>query len=123
MDVLAAGNRDYVYNGRFTGPVQLEMIIEAAVPTDPDVARVHCETGAVTCWHSHPGGQILVLQSGVGRVGDRTGEHTGLLPGTTVHAAIDEEHWHGADDGHDAVWLAFTFGVTDWSDVNPLVPS
>lgn len=121
MKVLAQGNKDYVYNGRFTGPVQLEMIVEAGVPTDPDVARVHCEHGAVTNLHSHPGGQILVLQSGVGRVGNAAGVHGGLLPGTTVETPEGEPHWHGADDGSDAVWLAFTFGVTDWTDVNPLV--
>lgn len=123
MRLLVDGNKDYVYNGRFTGPVQLEMIIEATVPTEPDVARVHCEHGAVTCWHSHPGGQILVLQSGVGRVGDSENLWTGLQPGTTIETLPDEAHWHGADDGSDAVWLAFTYGVTDWSDRNPLEPS
>lgn len=120
MEIIAEGSKNYVYNGRFTGPVQLEMIIEAAVATDPDVARVHCEHGAVTCWHSHPGGQILVLQSGIGRVGDRNGTHGGLLPGAAVHTPAHEPHWHGADDGENAVWLAYTFGVTDWTDDNPL---
>lgn len=120
MDVITEGNKNYVYNGRFTGPVQLEMIIEALRDSEPDVARVHCEDGAVTCWHSHPGGQILVLQSGVGRVGDAGGVYTGLLPGTTIKTPLGESHWHGADDGENAVWLAFTYGVTAWTDTNPL---
>lgn len=123
MKVLEHGDKDYIYNGRFTGPVQLEMIVEAGVPTDPDVARVHCDDGAVTLWHTHPGGQILVLQSGVGRVGDEQGSHGGLPPGTTVTTAPGEPHWHGADDGSDAVWLAFTFGVTEWTNRNPLAAS
>ena len=67
MQILTEGDKGYVYNGRFTGPVQLEMIIEAAaepladVPNlgAVDVARIHHEDGAVTHWHTHPGGQIL----------------------------------------------------------------
>ncbi|MFD2470631.1 cupin domain-containing protein [Amycolatopsis silviterrae] len=120
MRIIAEGDKGYVYNGRFTGPVRLEMIVEAREPTEPDVARVHSERGAVTCWHSHPGGQILVLQSGIGRAGDRSGVRTGLRPGTTIVAEKDEPHWHGADSGSAAVWLAFTFGVTDWTEDNPL---
>lgn len=120
MKVIPEGDRGYVYNGRFTGPVQLEMIIEAAVPTDPDIARVHSECGAVTHWHSHPGGQILTLISGKGRVGNADGTFTDVAVGTFVETPPQEMHWHGADEGSDATWLAITWGVTDWTDRNPL---
>lgn len=120
MKVIAEGNKDYVYSGRFTGDVQLEMIIEATAPTDPDIARVHSECGAVTKWHSHPGGQVLVLVEGVGRAGSGDDVHSGLPVGTVIETPVDELHWHGADDGSDATWLAITWGVTDWTDDNPL---
>ncbi|GAA1779303.1 cupin domain-containing protein [Leucobacter iarius] len=132
MRVIREGDRGYVYNGRFTGPVQLEMIIEAEDPgltgalgpsdraTEVDLARIHHESGAVTHWHSHPGGQILTLVSGTGRVGSVDGTTTGIAPGTVIRTAPDEPHWHGADDGADCVWLATTWGVTDWTDDSPL---
>ncbi|MFH5821162.1 cupin domain-containing protein [Georgenia sp. AZ-5] len=123
MRIYPQGNREYVYNGRFTGPVQLEMIIEAPDATQDDIARVHCTDGAVTFWHSHPGGQVLMLLSGTGRVGTGDGEHRGIEPGTVVETPPGEPHWHGADDGHDAVWLAITRGVTDWTDQPPVESS
>lgn len=123
MKIHPTGNKDYVYGGKFTGPVQLEMIIEAAVPTDPDLARVHFSNGAVTNWHVHPGGQHLLLVEGVGRVGNEEGEFTGLLPGTVVETPADENHWHGADAGQDAVWFAMTWGITGWTDNAPVDPS
>ncbi|GGA70840.1 hypothetical protein GCM10011490_21860 [Pseudoclavibacter endophyticus] len=120
MRVLPEGDKNYVYAGRFTGQVQLEMIIEAPTPTDVDLARVHHTDGAVTKWHRHPGGQIIVLQSGVGRVGSAEGTWAGLEPGTAIETVPGEMHWHGADEGHDCVWLSFAYGVTDWTDANPL---
>lgn len=121
MKVIAEGNKNYDYSqGRFTGNVQLEMLIEAGVPTDPDIARVHSECGAVTKWHSHPGGQVLVLVSGVGRAGAGDEVHGNLPVGTVIETPVDEMHWHGAEDGQDATWLAMTWGVTDWTDDNPL---
>ncbi|MCB1273063.1 MAG: cupin domain-containing protein [Leucobacter sp.] len=128
MEIIPAGNRDYVYGGRFTGTVQLEMIIEAAteelaeVPNlgAVDVARIHHEDGAVTHWHTHPGGQILTLVSGVGRVGSDEGTTTGIVPGTVIRTDPNERHWHGADAGSNCVWHSVVWGVTDWSDDNPL---
>ena len=120
MKLIVEGNKDYVYGGKFTGPVQLEMILEAAKDGDPDIARVHFNDGAVTNWHSHPGGQLLYLVSGTGRVGNNDGEHTGIVPGTLVETPVDENHWHGADEGADAVWLATTWGVTCWHEHSPL---
>lgn len=119
MEVITEGNKNYVYSGRFTGKVQLEMVIEAEVPTDPDIARVHSFDGAVTKWHTHPGGQILCLLSGVGRAGDSGQDYRNIQPGTFIHTEIDEPHWHGAEEGQDCVWLAMTFGVTAWTDDTP----
>lgn len=120
MQVIPQGDKSYTYGGRFTGQVELEMLREAATADAPDIARVHFDSGAVTNWHRHPGGQLLYLVSGVGRVGDESGSHPGLVPGTLVDTAPDEAHWHGADDGESAVWLAITWGTTCWTDSSPL---
>lgn len=120
MRLFVQGNKDYVYGGKFTGPVQLEMILEAANEGAPDIARVHFSDGAVTNWHSHPGGQLLYLVSGVGRVGNGEAEYTGIVPGTLVETPAGEDHWHGADAGSSAVWLATTWGTTCWHEESPL---
>ena len=46
------------------------------------------------------------------------GEHE-LAPGEFVAAPADERHYHGAARGADCVWLAITWGVTDWEDRAP----
>ncbi len=120
MRVLRQGDTSYTYGGRFTGPVQLEMLEQAQRDGAPDIARVHFDHGAVTNWHQHPGGQLLYLLSGAGRVGAADGTHTGLPPGTLVDTPPEESHWHGADDGSDAIWLAITWGATCWTDDAPV---
>jgi quercetin dioxygenase-like cupin family protein len=91
MRIVQRGEVSETYGGRFTGSVELEMLQPADADNRPDVARVHFREGAVTNWHSHPGGQHLYLVEGRGRVG---------MP----------------DREHDAVWLAITWGTTVWED-------
>jgi quercetin dioxygenase-like cupin family protein len=103
------------YGGRFTGRVELEMLQSAEEDGRPDVARVHFHEGAVSNWHSHPGGQHLYLLEGSGRVGVPGTEHE-IAPGTCVVAPAGERHYHGAAHGSGAVWLAITWGATVWED-------
>ena len=118
MEITRSGDRSAVYGGRFTGRVELEMLAPAATSDAPDLARVHFFDGAVTSWHVHPGGQQLVLLGGTGRAGvDELGEE--IAPGTHVAFPAGERHWHGAAEGRDCVWLAVTWGVTDWEEGAP----
>lgn len=118
MRIVSGGNEAELYGGRFTGAVRLEMLDEAPDASAPDVARVSFDDGACTFWHSHPGGQKLLVLSGRGRVGMEDGE-TELAPGDYVDAPADERHYHGAAAGHDAVFLAITWGTTAWEDLAP----
>jgi quercetin dioxygenase-like cupin family protein len=115
MRIVRQGELSETYGGRFTGRVELEMLQSAEEDGRPDVARVHFHEGSVTNWHSHPGGQQLLLLEGQGRVGMPDGEHE-LAPGAFVVAPAGERHYHGAVRGSDAVWLAITWGVTVWED-------
>jgi quercetin dioxygenase-like cupin family protein len=115
MRIVHEGDVSESYGGRFSGRVELEMLQPAEGEGRPDVARVHFHEGAVTNWHSHPGGQQLLLLQGRGRVGMPGGEHE-LAPGDYVVAPADERHYHGAMRGADAVWLAITWGATAWED-------
>ena len=125
MRVVNGGDRSSVYGGRFTGRVELEMLnstppeIDAGVD-GPDTALVHFHDGAVSFWHSHPGGQQFFVVSGRARVGTEADGETALPTGSLVVCPADEPHWHGAAEGSDATLLTITWGTTQWTDRAPV---
>lgn len=125
MKVVVEGDKSTVYGGRFTGRVTLEMLNATPPEIDanvdgPDTALVHFEDGAVTFWHSHPGGQQLYVVSGDARVGTEADGEVPLATGTLVVCPADEPHWHGAMPGRDTTLLAITWGTTAWTDRSPV---
>ena len=123
MQVISSGDRSALYGGRFTGAVDLEMLHPSPggdAPVDqPDTAFVHFHDGAVSFWHSHPGGQQLFVVSGRARVGTEADGQVTLAPGTLVVCPADEMHWHGAMPACDTTLLAITWGTTVWTDRPP----
>ena len=69
MRIVQQGERSETYGGRFTGRWSWRCSQPAEADDRPDVARVHFFAGAVSNWHSHPGGQQLLLLEGRGRFG------------------------------------------------------
>ena len=116
MRVITGGDRASTREGPFTGVVELEMLNATPASTDPDTAFGHFYGGAVTNWHHHPGGQLLFVVSGRGRVGTEEDDPLELEPGTLVVAPPSEAHWHGAASGSDCTMLAVTWGTTCWHD-------
>ena len=62
--------------------------------------------------------EMLGPSAAADRVGLADAEHE-LAPGAFVSAPAGESHYHGAVRGSDCVWLAITWGVTDWEDRAP----
>lgn len=120
MQVIVGGDRTQVYGGRFTGAVELEMLHAASAAGEPDTAFVHFHDGAVTYWHSHPGGQQLYVVSGSARVGTEADGEVPLAVGSLVVCPIDEPHWHGAMPNCDTTLLAVTWGTTRWTERPPV---
>ncbi len=58
--------------------------------------NVTFEPGCRNNWHSHTGGQILVVVGGKGYYQERGKAARLLLPGDVVEIAPDVVHWHGA---------------------------
>ncbi len=82
----------------FTGQVWMDAL--ADLPgTRVRVLRVTFSPGARTAWHAHPGGQVLHVVDGVGRVQSAGGPVRQIRPGDTVVAGPGEQHWHGAAPG------------------------
>ena len=46
----------------FTGSVRVEMLFEAIAASGASGGFVTFEPGARTAWHSHPGGQVLIVR-------------------------------------------------------------
>jgi quercetin dioxygenase-like cupin family protein len=90
----------------FTGQVSILELIASPEPMNLTVFRVSFAAGARTAWHTHPQGQILHVESGLGWFqwdGENIFE---IKPGDTVYIPPFERHWHGASANHAMTHLA-----------------
>jgi len=92
----------------FTGAVRVEMLFEAVDPSHASGGSVAFEAGARTAWHSHPGGQILVVIAGTGRVQQWGGPLQEIQAGDVVKIPAGQKHWHGASPHAAMTHLAIT---------------
>jgi len=70
--------------------------------------------GAHTYWHSHPGGQLLIVTAGRGIVANRSGDVHIVGTGDVVWTEPGEEHWHGACGNALMTHTAVSHGTTQW---------
>ena len=81
------------------------------------INNVFFTPGARTHWHTHHGGQILVVTAGEGpRPTRETERRRQLTAGDVVWIPPGEEHWHGAAPGSSLLHLAISLGGADWLD-------
>lgn len=98
---------------RFVGQVWLSPI--KATPGGTSMAVVSFSPTARTHWHRHPGGQLLYVVSGRGRVRSEDGDGQVLLPGLVVMTPPGEWHFHGADDDSPMTHVAVNVdGPPEW---------
>jgi len=90
----------------FTGVVWVKML----VPTDPtlncQIANVVFEPGARNNWHTHPGGQILIVTDGAGYYQEKGKPIQLLHKGDVVNIPPGVEHWHGASHDNEFTHIA-----------------
>lgn len=108
MEITPVGTRPSIKatSDWFTGTVWQDPIIEAPEPARVRALKVSFEPGARTAWHTHPLGQTLVVQSGVGLVGLRNQPPQIIRAGDTVWIPPGEEHWHGASANNSMAHIA-----------------
>lgn len=81
----------------FTGEVYVNMLVpDHDGMFNTQVYNVEFEAGARTYWHSHPGGQILLVTEGVGYYQEEGKPARRLTIGDVVEIPIGVKHWHGA---------------------------
>lgn len=82
---------------------------------DLTIGRVQFEAAARTYWHSHPNGQLILVEKGRGRA-QKQGEPMKELPtGEALYTAPNVLHWHGAAPDQSMTQVTVGFGgMTNW---------
>lgn len=84
-------------------------------PTDDiRVLRYTFDPAARTNWHSHAGGQTIIIEKGRMRAMERGGAGKEFGPSDTYRTAPGVEHWHGALPDAPLTQVAVSFGATKW---------
>jgi len=102
----------------FTGTVWIKPVVPNDQILNTQIANVVFEPGARNNWHTHPGGQILIVTDGVGYYQERDKEIQIICKGDVIAIPPDLEHWHGASPDsqftHIAVNPNTQKGVVVW---------
>jgi len=95
-------------------PANFTGTVSESPTTDIRVLRYTFEASARTNWHSHAGGQTIIVERGQMRAQERGG--TGKLFGSsdTYRTAPNVVHWHGATPDRPLTQVAVSFGTTTW---------
>ncbi|SDM31938.1 Cupin domain protein [Catalinimonas alkaloidigena] len=84
------------------------------------VGNVYFEPGARSNWHTHPGGQILIITDGVGYHQIEGQPRETLRKGDVAQCPPNTRHWHGAspDTGMQQLYIVTNTdkGIVDWME-------
>lgn len=107
-----------VENQNFTGTVWLQMMVSSDSTFNTSMGNVTFEPGARSNWHYHPGGQILLATSGLGRYQEQGGAVREVRAGEVVTCKPNVKHWHGAapdsEFSHVAIGTNTSKGAVVW---------
>ena len=84
----------------FTGTAWLKTLVPKEDVFNCVIGNVTFEPGARNNWHTHPGGQILIITDGIGYYQEKGQSMRLLHKGDVIKILPDVVHWHGAS--HDA---------------------
>ena len=84
------------YSQFFTNTTYLNMLVAEDDVYNITIGNVTFDASARTNWHTHSGGQILLVTSGEGRYQEKGKAIQILKVGDVVKIAPDVMHWHGA---------------------------
>ena len=96
IDTVFAQGEVNPYGRFFTGTTYFTRVSEYDDVWDASLANVTFEPGARTNWHTHTGGQILLVLDGSGYYQEKGRPARRLNKGDVVRIPVDTEHWHGA---------------------------
>jgi len=95
----------------FTGTVWLNMMGATDSSMHVSYGNVTFEPKARTNWHSHPGGQILLITEGIGYYQAKSEPARLLRKGDFVEISPNVEHWHGATPDSEFAHIAISLNT------------
>jgi len=102
----------------FTGNVWVKNLVPDDRTFNCVMGNVTFEPGARNNWHTHPGGQILIVTDGMGYYQEKGKPIQLLRKGDVVKILPDVLHWHGASPDraftHIAVNPNTQNGIVEW---------
>jgi len=115
MDNTTANNSGGIFprgdkapNETFTGTVYVQPLAPKNANNNFSVASVTFEPGARAFWHSHPGGQTILVTDGKGLYQEKGQPIRSLNKGDVVLCNPNIEHWHGASAGSAMTHVVIT---------------
>jgi quercetin dioxygenase-like cupin family protein len=105
---------------RFIGQCYLSTLVSFNSQAGCSISNVTFEPGCRNNWHSHPGGQILLVTGGRGWYQEEGKEARELHTGDVVEILCNVRHWHGASKDswfiHLAIGINTEAGPVEWFD-------
>jgi quercetin dioxygenase-like cupin family protein len=102
----------------FTGNAYNFSLVDADSVLTTAVGNVYFEPSARSNWHSHPGGQILIITDGAGYHQIEGQPIEIIKKGDVVKCPPNVNHWHGAsaDVGLQQIYIVPNTekGIVDW---------
>jgi quercetin dioxygenase-like cupin family protein len=82
----------------FTGEVSVKPLFNPDAARTTGAAEVSFTPCARTAWHTHPGGQTLIVTAGEGWIQQWGGRRLAITTGDVIWTPPGVKHWHGATD-------------------------
>lgn len=102
----------------FTGKVWLNTLVPNDTIFNSQIGSVTFEAGARNNWHTHPGGQILMVTEGIGYYQERGKPIELIRKGDVIKVIPNVEHWHGASVDSEMTHIAISTnaqtGIVTW---------
>lgn len=104
----------------FTGTSYLHMLMLDEKNFDCSIGNVTFEKGCRNNWHSHPGGQLLLVTNGEGYYQEKGKAIQLIKAGDVIKILPNVVHWHGAtaesEMTHIAISTKASLGPAVWGD-------
>jgi quercetin dioxygenase-like cupin family protein len=102
----------------FTGEAWVSLILPNDQALNCQIGNVMFEAGARNNWHTHPGGQILIVTSGTGYYQEKGKAIQLIRAGETIAIPPAVVHWHGAATDSAMTHIAINpntqTGIVEW---------
>jgi quercetin dioxygenase-like cupin family protein len=102
----------------FTGTAWVQLLVPNNPAFNCQIGNVVFEPGARNNWHTHPGGQILIITDGTGYYQEKGNPVQLLHKGDVVNILPGVEHWHGASPDSEFTHIAINTntqqGIVVW---------